>query len=88
MQTGKIKRKLPIILIGKKFWKACINWEAFVEYGMISESDASQLHFVDTAEEAFECLTKGILDVEAQEALCPSSPKASKRSLQENRTGA
>mmetsp|Transcript_16738 Transcript_16738/g.38559 ORF Transcript_16738/g.38559 Transcript_16738/m.38559 type:complete len:199 (-) Transcript_16738:151-747(-) len=67
MQTGKIKRKLPIVLIGKKFWQACIKWEAFVEYGMISESDASQLMFVDTAEEAFEALTGRLLKLEAEE---------------------
>merc|ERR1719393_425175 len=47
IQTGKIKRPLPVILIGKKFWQQCINWEAFVDYGMISESDRSQLHFTD-----------------------------------------
>jgi len=75
MQTGKIKRKLPIILIGKKFWKSCINWEAFVEYGMISEADASQLIFVDTADEAFEALTKGIVAVEEVDRSSTPSPK-------------
>ena len=52
MQTGKIKRQLPIVLIGKKFWKDCIQWDAFVHYGMISDWDAQQLRFADTAEEA------------------------------------
>jgi len=89
MQTGKIKRKLPIVLIGKQFWQACINWQAFVDYGMISEEDASQLHFVDTAEEAFKALTDGIVAVEATEAGHPmSSSLHSKRDLVEQRTGA
>merc|ERR1719428_117831 len=65
MQTGKIKRALPVILIGSKFWKDCIQWDAFVNYGMISEHDASQLIFADTAEEAFRHLVKGIERVEA-----------------------
>lgn len=60
MQTGKIKRKLPVVLIGKQFWKSCINWESFVEFGMISAEDASQLHFVDTVEEAMQALVGGI----------------------------
>jgi len=64
MQTGKI-RKLPIILIGKKFWNDCIRWEAFVEYGMISEEDASQLIFADSAEEAFPLLVAGLERIEA-----------------------
>jgi len=67
MQTGKVKRKLPIILIGKKFWQACIKWEVFVDYGMISEADTAQLKFVDTADEAFEALTSGIRKVEEEE---------------------
>jgi len=75
MQTGKIKRKLPVILIGKQFWKACIKWEAFVEYGMISEADANQLIFVDTADEAFKALTDGILAIEEAEKRNPRSPQ-------------
>jgi len=65
MQTGKIKRALPVILIGSKFWKDCIQWDAFVNYGMISEHDASQLIFADTAEEAFKHLVEGIEKLEA-----------------------
>merc|ERR1712151_149836 len=73
MQTGKIKRKLPVILIGKEFWHACINWQAFVDYGMISESDASQLIFADSAEEAFPHLIKGLENLEVD-----SSPNSTK----------
>jgi len=64
MQTRKIKRKLPVILIGKKFWQSCINWQSFVDYGMISQEDADQLKFADTAEEAFNYLVEGIAALE------------------------
>lgn len=67
MQTGKIKRQLPIILIGKKFWTDCIQWDAFVHYGMISDWDAQQLRFADTAEEAMRHLVEGIEALEAEE---------------------
>jgi uncharacterized protein (TIGR00730 family) len=63
-QTGRIKTKLPIILINKKFWKDCINWQAFVDYGMISQTDYDSLHFADTADEAFEILKNGIESIE------------------------
>ncbi|CAE8634374.1 unnamed protein product [Polarella glacialis] len=66
MQTGKIKRPLPIVLIGKKFWKDCIQWEAFVNYGMISEQDYTQLRFADTAEEALQFLVEGIEKMEGE----------------------
>lgn len=65
MQTGKIKRPLPVVLIGKKFWKDCIQWDAFVNYGMISDHDANQLKFADTAEEALQFLVEGIEGMEA-----------------------
>jgi len=80
-QTGKIKQNLPIVLIGKKFWQHCINWEAFVDYGMISESDTKQLFFTDSAEEAFRYLVSGI---EAMEAEPPTSPKKKRESGLEN----
>jgi uncharacterized protein (TIGR00730 family) len=66
-QVGKIKRPLPIILIGKKFWHDCINWQSFVDYGMISQSDYDQIHFVDTAEDAFKILKHGIENLESLE---------------------
>merc|ERR1719367_609002 len=71
MQTGKM-RKLPIILIGKKFWNDCIRWEAFVEYGMISEEDASQLIFADSADEAFPHLIAGLERIEAADGSAQS----------------
>lgn len=71
MQTGKIKRALPVVLIGRKFWQACINWQAFVDYGMISDHDANQLIFADSAEEAFPPLIAAIEKMEEQEHHLP-----------------
>jgi uncharacterized protein (TIGR00730 family) len=64
MQTNKIKRPLPVVLIGKKFWKDCIKWDAFVDYGMTSVHDVEQLKFADTAEECFQFLVEGIENME------------------------
>merc|ERR1712072_1187467 len=52
MQTGKIKRKMPIVLIGKDYWHRAIQWQKMAVYGMISDYDVSQLFFTDSAEEA------------------------------------
>jgi len=57
MQTGKIKRKLPIVLIGKEYWKSAIHWKRMAEYGMISDQDVEQLLFTDSADEAFQHIT-------------------------------
>jgi len=76
MQTGKIKRKLPVILIGREFWNAVINWQAFVDYGMISQADADQLVFADTVEEAFEALRVGIERIEEEDRKAAAAKKA------------
>lgn len=79
-QTGKIKRKLPIILINKKFWTDCINWQAFVDYGMISQADYNSLHFADTADEAFAILKDGIESMESEfHKEMQSSPKKARK---------
>ena len=30
IQTGKIKRKVPIILLGKTYWESVMNWQSMV----------------------------------------------------------
>lgn len=57
IQTGKIKRKMPIVLIGVDYWKSAIHWRKMADYGMISDDDVDQLFFTDSAEDAFEHIT-------------------------------
>merc|ERR1711865_1079424 len=56
-QTGKIRRKMPIVLIGVEYWQSAIHWQKMADYGMISDADVSQLLFTDSAEEAFKHIT-------------------------------
>jgi len=53
MQTGKIKRKIPVVLVGVDYWKRAVHWQKMADYGMISDQDVSQLLFTDSADEAF-----------------------------------
>merc|ERR1719387_2934514 len=75
MQTGKIKRKIPIVLMGKTFWEEVVNWQAFADYGMISDDDVKQLFFADTAKEAFNYITERILAMEKEKEGEQKSPK-------------
>ena len=45
IKTGKVK-KLPIMLMGEKFWRELINFDQLVELGLISESDLDLFVFV------------------------------------------
>ena len=55
VQTGK-SRARPILLFGRAFWEKLINFEHLVDTGMISASDLGLFHFVETAEQAWQCL--------------------------------
>ena len=57
VQTGK-KRPLPIVLVGKTFWKRLINFDYMAEQGMINWEDAKLFKMVDTAEEGWDHIRK------------------------------
>jgi uncharacterized protein (TIGR00730 family) len=56
VQTGKLKKKMQIILYGTKFWKEVLNFDALVKYGTIAENDLDLFHFADDPTIAFEML--------------------------------
>jgi len=56
IQTRKYHKHVPVILVGRKFWEDIINFDAFVEWGVISEKDLSLFHIVDSADEAVRIL--------------------------------
>jgi len=55
MQTRKINT-VPIILVGKEYWNKIINFQAFVDEGVIAPEDLNLLQFVETAEEAWHAI--------------------------------
>lgn len=57
IQTGKVK-PIPIVLFGKEFWNRVVNFEALVEEGVISAPDLKLFQFVETADEAWEIISK------------------------------
>jgi uncharacterized protein (TIGR00730 family) len=50
VQTGKLPR-VPIVLVGKEFWRRAIDFEFLVDEGVISEEDLSLFSYAETAEE-------------------------------------
>lgn len=55
VQTGK-KRRLPIVLVGRKFWTRLLDIEFLVEEGLISPEDLKLFSIVDTAQEAWDII--------------------------------
>ena len=52
IQTRKISKTMPIVLFGSAFWNSVLNFEAYVEWGVISPQDLDLFKIVDTVEEA------------------------------------
>jgi len=57
VQTGKIHKRLPIVLYGAEFWDRVINLEALVEFGTISPEDLDLFHRSDSVDDAFDYIT-------------------------------
>ena len=57
VQTGKIAR-IPIILVGSKFWAGWVEWakQTLVDEGMISPDDIHLMRIIDTPEEVVDAI--------------------------------
>jgi len=62
VQTRKMKKRMPIVLYGTKFWNDVVNFDALVRYGTISPEDLKLFHRVDSIDEAYAIVTRGLVE--------------------------
>ncbi len=62
VQTNKMKKRMPIVLFGAKFWNEVVNFDALVKYGTISPGDLHLFHRTDSIDEAYDIITKGLTE--------------------------
>jgi uncharacterized protein (TIGR00730 family) len=55
-QTGKIERRMPILLYGSAYWKEIVNFDALVRHGVIAPEDLGLFTFADEPEAALRLL--------------------------------
>ena len=67
MQTGKIERRIPVVLYGSSYWNEIINFEALVRHGMIDREDLALFQFADDPATALGLLQAGI-EAQAEDA--------------------
>ncbi len=60
IQTGKIKKNLPIVLFGEEYWNQLINFETLVEYGTINSKDLDLFFLTSSVDDAFEYVTSSL----------------------------
>ncbi|MDH7797838.1 MULTISPECIES: TIGR00730 family Rossman fold protein [unclassified Beijerinckia] len=59
----------PIVLFGESYWRRIINFDAFVEEGMISADDLKLFEFAETAEEGWASLVRRGLHIQGSEQI-------------------
>ena len=62
VQTRKMRKRVPIVLFGTKFWNEVINFEALVRYGTISREDIGLFQRTDSVDEAYELVKRGLTE--------------------------
>ena len=60
IQTDKYAQQMPVVIFDSKFWKKAINWDYFVETGMINPEDLKLFKFCDTVDEAYDFITDAL----------------------------
>lgn len=56
LQTGKIRKHLPIVLFGASYWDEVINFDALVRHGTIDAKDLGLMFRTDSVDEAYDFL--------------------------------
>jgi uncharacterized protein (TIGR00730 family) len=65
-QTGKLDRKIFVLLYGSAYWREIVNFDALVRHGMIAAADAALLRFADGPADALRLLTEALPAAPAQ----------------------
>jgi predicted Rossmann-fold nucleotide-binding protein len=58
LQTGKIKKKMLLVVYDERFWKKIINLEGLIDHGVINREDVANLSFCNNVDQAFSLITK------------------------------
>lgn len=54
IQTGKLNKKLAVIIYGSSYWRKVLNFDVLIEHGCIDKTDLGMFKFCDTPRKAFE----------------------------------
>jgi len=58
IQTDKIRKKLAVVIYDEKFWKSVINFEKFVEYGVVNQDDLNLFTMCNSIDQAYDVIIK------------------------------
>lgn len=61
-QMGKMKRHLPIMLFGARYWNEVIDFDALARHGTIEREDTNLFHRTNSVDEAYEIITRHLVE--------------------------
>jgi len=61
--TGKLHKKMPVILYGSDYWDEVLNLDALVKFGTISPEELDVIYRTDTVDDAFEHITRELTEL-------------------------
>ncbi|UCG22090.1 MAG: LOG family protein [Deltaproteobacteria bacterium] len=56
LQTRKMRKHLPVVLFGTKYWSEVINFDTLIHHGTINSEDVMLLHRTDSVDDAYKFL--------------------------------
>jgi uncharacterized protein (TIGR00730 family) len=59
-QTGKLDRRIPVVLYGSRYWDEILDFEALVRHGMIDRGDLELFRYADDPATALGLLQAGL----------------------------
>jgi uncharacterized protein (TIGR00730 family) len=70
-QTQKLAKQIDVLLYDRAYWDQVLHWQPLLDWGAIAERDLGLITLVDSVDEAFTCLQRGLVD----HHLAPSVPQ-------------
>jgi len=61
-QTEKLSKKIEVLLYGREYWERILHFEPMIEAGAIAPHDMDLFTFVDSPQQAFDCLRTHLVE--------------------------
>jgi len=62
LQTEKVRKHLPVILFGTKYWSEVVNFDALAKYGCINREDIDLVFRTDSIDETYEFIVRELTE--------------------------
>jgi uncharacterized protein (TIGR00730 family) len=67
LQTRKIRKHLPVVLFGTRYWTQVIDFHALIRHGMIEAGDVGLFHQTDSVDDAFQFIAQRLTQYSIEE---------------------